>query len=53
MKLLGMILQDIHYEFEDRLAWFCVKQEQIKAAGAILEEVDGFTDFVRSIRAWR
>jgi len=50
MRLLGMALQNVQYEFGNRLAWFCVTQEQIRAAGAILEEVDGFTDFVRSIK---
>jgi len=50
MRLLGIALQNVHYEFENRLAWFCVTQEQIKSAGAVLEEVDGFTDFVRSTK---
>jgi len=50
MKLLGMVLQDVQYEFDNRLAWFSVTREQIAAAGAILDEVDGFTDFVRSIK---
>lgn len=50
MRLLGIILQNVQYEFENRLAWFYITHTQIKAAGAILDEVDGFTDFVRSIR---
>jgi len=50
MRLLGMILQNIQYEFENQLAWFSVTGDQIAEAGATLDEVDGFTDFVRSIK---
>jgi phosphoesterase RecJ-like protein len=50
MKLLGMVLQNVQYEFENRLAWFCVTRAQVAAAGAYLDEVDGFTDVVRSVR---
>jgi len=50
MRLLGMILQEINYEYNGQLAWFTVTAQQIKDADAIIDEVDGFTDFVRSIK---
>lgn len=50
MRLLGWVLQHINFEFDDRLAWFKITQEQIQAAGASPEDVDGFTEFVRSVR---
>lgn len=49
-KLLGMILQEIHFDLEGRLAWFIITQKQIRKAGAKTEEVDGFTEVVRSIK---
>lgn len=50
MRLLGDILQHINFELDNRLAWFKVTKKQIEAAGAVIEEVDGFTEFVRSIQ---
>ncbi|MCK4641711.1 MAG: bifunctional oligoribonuclease/PAP phosphatase NrnA [Candidatus Marinimicrobia bacterium] len=50
MKLLGVVLQKIQYEFEGKLAWFKVLGSDIQEAGATLDEVGGFTDFVRSIK---
>lgn len=49
-KLLGMILQEIHFDLEGRLAWFIITQKQIRKSGAKTEEVDGFTEVVRSIK---
>lgn len=49
-KLLGMILQGIHFDLEGRLAWFIITQKQIRKSGAKTEEVDGFTEVVRSIK---
>ncbi|MDD5539695.1 MAG: bifunctional oligoribonuclease/PAP phosphatase NrnA [Candidatus Marinimicrobia bacterium] len=50
MKLLGMVLQNVQYEFNNQLAWFSVTREQVAAAETVLDEVDGFTDFIRSIK---
>jgi phosphoesterase RecJ-like protein len=50
MRLLGKVLEKVHYELGNRLAWFTVTREQIQAAGAVPDEVDGFTEFVRSIK---
>lgn len=48
MLLLGMVLQNIKYECNGKLAWFFITQEMAKTAGAKIEEVDGYTDFVRA-----
>lgn len=50
MRLIGMLFQDIHYEFDGKLAWAVVSNEQIKKAGALMEEIDGFPEAIRSIR---
>ncbi|MFA4839614.1 MAG: bifunctional oligoribonuclease/PAP phosphatase NrnA [Candidatus Neomarinimicrobiota bacterium] len=50
MRLIGMLFQDIHYEFCGQLAWATVTKEQIGKAGALMEEIDGFPEAVRSIR---
>ncbi len=50
VKLMGMVLQDLEYELEGKLAWFTITRQLIRKAGSALEEVDGFTDLVRSIR---
>jgi len=49
MKLLGLALQEIKFEEDGKLAWFSITQEQIRRCDAVTEDVDGFTDYVRSI----
>jgi len=48
MRLLGMVLQNVKYECDGKLAWFFITQEMANKAGARIEEVDGYTDFVRT-----
>ncbi len=48
MLLLGMVLQNVKYECDGKLAWFFITQEMADKAGAKIEEVDGYTDYVRT-----
>ncbi len=48
MFLLGMVLQNVKYACNGKLAWFFITQEMAAKAGAKIEEVDGYTDFVRT-----
>ena len=50
MTLLGRILQTVNYEHNGQLAWFAISQKDLKNAGAQLDEIGGFTDFIRSIK---
>ena len=50
MTLLGNILQTVHYEIDGQLAWFTISQKDMKNVGAQLDEIGGFTDFIRSIK---
>ena len=49
-KLLGMVLQNINYELDGKIAWFKLTHDLLNKAGANASEVEGFTDFVRGIR---
>ncbi|MFP4548523.1 MAG: DHH family phosphoesterase [Fidelibacterota bacterium] len=48
MLLLGMVLQNVNYACDGKLAWFFITREMADKAGAKIEEVDGYTDFVRT-----
>ena len=49
IKLLGMVLQHLHFESQGRIVWFQITQEMLKATGLKPEETDGFSDFPRRI----
>ncbi len=50
MELLGKILANLHYENNGELAWFVIDQDLLQSTQANKEDVDGFTDIVRTIR---
>jgi len=50
MTLLGSILQQVHYDCDGKLAWFTVTKGDRDSVGATLDEIGGFTDFIRSIK---
>ncbi len=50
MRLLGMALQNVHYEKEGQLAWYVITMEMVAEARARIEDIDGFTDFIRSTK---
>lgn len=50
MAMLGRVLQAVHYEQNGKLAWFTVTREDLRQVGASLDEIGGFTDFIRSIK---
>ena len=50
VALLGKILQDIHYELDGEFAWFVIDQKMMDDAKATNADIDGFSDFVRTIR---
>ena len=50
VELLGYVLSNIHYELDGVLAWFQITQEMLNTTKATKSDVDGFTDFVRSIK---
>ncbi|MFQ6614326.1 MAG: bifunctional oligoribonuclease/PAP phosphatase NrnA [Fidelibacterota bacterium] len=50
VALLGLILSSLRFELDGEIAWFTIDADLLKRAGAEPEDVDGFTDFVRSVR---
>ena len=50
ISLMGNILQNIHYELDGELAWFTIDQKMMSIAKASKADVEGFSDFVRTIR---
>ena len=50
VALLGKILRDIHYELDGEFAWFVINQKMMDDAKATNADVEGFSDFVRTIR---
>ena len=50
VALLGKILPDIHYELDGVFAWFVINQKMMDDANATNADVEGFSDFVRTIR---
>ena len=49
VKLLGTILHQLHYELDGELAWFVVDKAIIEQCEANNKDVEGFSDFVRTI----
>jgi phosphoesterase RecJ-like protein len=49
VKLLGTILHNLHYEMDGELAWFVVDKTTIRQCEAEDKDVEGFSDFVRTI----
>lgn len=50
VKLLGLVLNGINFEMDGKLGWFKIDQAMLVKASATKADVDGFTDFVRTIR---
>ncbi len=50
VALLGLILNKLQYNETGELAWFTIDQSMMDKANATKKDVDGFTDFVRTIR---
>ena len=49
VKLLGTILNQLHYEMDGELAWFVVNEATMRQCEANDKDVEGFSDFVRTI----
>ena len=49
IKLLGTILNNIHFDLNGELAWFVVDNNNMKKCNAVYSDVEGFSDFVRTI----
>ncbi len=50
VRLLARVIDNITFDSGGELAWFWIDQKMLDAADASSKDVDGFTDFVRSIK---
>ncbi len=50
VRLLARVIDNITFDSGGELAWFSIDQKMLDAANASSKDVDGFTDFVRSIK---
>jgi len=50
IKLLGLILNTVQFDFNGELAWFKIDQNMMIQCAAENSDVDGFTDYIRTIR---
>ena len=49
IRLMGLIIQNLHYSDNGKVVWSIITQDMIKKADAVDGDVDGFTEFIRSI----
>ena len=50
IKLLAAVADNIQYAHNGKVAWFVIDKEMMAKSGAAQEDVEGFTDFARSIK---
>ena len=50
IKLLAAIADNLQFTYNDKLVWFVITKEMLQKANATKDDVDGFTDFARSIK---
>ena len=48
--LLSEVIKALKFSDDKKIAWYIVTQEMIANAGATADDIEGFTDFVRSIK---
>ena len=49
ISLLAKVINNLRFELKGRVASFIISKKMINDSGIVLGDVDGFTDFVRSI----
>jgi phosphoesterase RecJ-like protein len=49
IRLMGIIIQNLHYSDNGQVVWSIITQEMLKQADADDSDVDGFTEFIRTI----
>ncbi len=50
IKLLAAVADKLQFTYNDKLVWFTITKEMMTNANAVKDDVDGFTDFARSIK---
>ena len=50
VSLLAKVIDNLRYDSDGQIASFIISREMIESSGAIPQDIDGFTDFVRTIK---
>lgn len=50
IKLLAAVADNLQFTYDNKLVWFTITKEMMENANAVKDDVDGFTDFARSIK---
>lgn len=50
VALLAKVIDNLKYHSNGQIASFIVSREMVESSGAIPQDIDGFTDFVRTIK---
>lgn len=50
VRLLGVLTNHLQYSADGRISWCALTQELLERAQASREDVDGFSDFIRTIK---
>ena len=50
IKLLAAVADSLQFTYDGKLVWFKITKEMMDETKAVKEDVDGFTDFARSIK---
>ena len=50
VKLFSFVIQALEFSHDMKIAWFVIDNEMLSKSGASKGDIDGFTEFVRSIK---
>jgi phosphoesterase RecJ-like protein len=50
VRLLGILTDNLNYSHDGRIAWCALTQELLRSAKATKNDIDGFSDFIRTIK---
>ncbi|UCH61769.1 MAG: bifunctional oligoribonuclease/PAP phosphatase NrnA [Fidelibacterota bacterium] len=50
VNLLGVLTNNLQYSGDGRIGWCALTQDMLAGAGATRKDVDGFSDFIRTIK---
>ncbi len=49
-RLLGMLIDNMEFTEDQRVGWCVITKERLEQAGARLQDIDGFSEFIRTIK---
>ena len=50
MKLLAMVISDLHFAFDGQLVHAAITRKMLKDSEALREDIDGFVEFISGVR---